>query len=314
MRVLVTGGRGYIGGRLVKTLACDADFDLTLSGRACAGAEKNTTVVVNWRERASIEAICRGQDAIVHLAAMNETDCERNPEEALKINGLAVLMLMEAAAAAGVARLIYVSTSKVFGNNPTGILSEASLPRPVSHYAITHCIAEDYVLAATAKQRLDGIVLRLSNSLGAPVDPSTNAWMLVANDLCRQAATTQRILLRSSGLGWRNFVSMADVVEAIRHALTLPRERIGGGLFHLGGYRSDRIWDLAQLIRQRAESLFGDRVDLDRTAPSQDEHHPPLDWRIDKLMATGWAPRRPLHDEIDDTLRLCRDAFGKAAA
>jgi UDP-glucose 4-epimerase len=314
MRLLVTGGRGYIGGRLVKALAGDANIRVTLAGRERSGARENATVAVDWHEPASVEAICRGQDAIVHLAAMNEPDCENNPEEALKINGLAVLTLVRLAAATGVARLIYVSSSKVFGNNPAGTLSEASLPRPVSHYAITHRIAEDYVLAATGKKTLAGIVLRLSNCLGAPVDPSVNAWMLIANDLCRQAATTQRISLRGSGLAWRNFVGMADVVAAIRHVLELPQERIGDGLFHLGGPRSDRIWDLAQLVGQRAEALFGGPVDLQRAAPAHDEYHPPLEWRIDKLMATGWAPRQPLADEVDTTLRVCRETFGKSMA
>jgi UDP-glucose 4-epimerase len=314
MRVLVTGGRGYIGGRLAKLLADDFNFDLTLASRTHSSAGKSPWLTVDWHERASIDAICRGQDAIVHLAAMNEIDSETNPEEALRINGLTVFTLVRAAVAAGVERLIYLSSSKVFGNNPTGTLSEASVPRPVSHYAITHRIAEDYVLAARAKLKLDGIVLRLSNSLGAPADPAVNAWTLIANDLCRQAATAQRIALRSSGLAWRNFVSMADVVEAIRHFLTLSHDGIGDGLFHLGGQRSDRIWDIAQLIRQRAERLFGDRVGLDRITPSPDEWHAPLDWRIEKLFTTGWAPRRPLQDEIDDTLRLCREAFGKTAA
>jgi len=313
MRVLVTGGRGYIGGRLVKSLAANPSFKLTVASRAHFETEKGPWVTVDWHESASVDAMCRGQDAIVHLAAMNEIESEANPEEALKINGLAVLTLVRAAAAAGVARLIYVSSSKVFGNNPAGTLSEASVPRPVSHYAITHLVAEDYVLAARVKLKLDGIVLRLSNSLGAPADPAVNAWMLIANDLCRQAATAQRIILHSSGLAWRNFISMADVVGAIHHLLTLSQEHIDDGLFHLGGQRSDRIWDIAQLIHQRAEQLFGHRVDLERATPSPDEQHPLLDWRIEKLLASGWRPRQPLQDEIDDTLRLCRDAFGKAS-
>src|SRR5262245_32752221 len=58
-------------------------------------------------------------------------------------------------------RFIYMSTAKVFGSNPTGVIDELSLPRPASHYAITHRLAEDYVLAAHDKQRVEGVVMRL---------------------------------------------------------------------------------------------------------------------------------------------------------
>ena len=302
MRVLVTGGRGYIGGRLVRALAEDQELQAVVAGRARAGAAGAPEIVVDWHDPASIGAACRGCDAIVHLAALNEHDSARDPEEALRVNGLATLTLTRAAAAAGVRRFVYLSTIKVFGANAAGRLSEDSLPQPEGHYAVTHRLAEDYVRMASGKTQMQGVVLRLSNCLGAPADPAVDAWMLIANDLCRQAAVQQRIVLHSSGLAWRNFVGMRDVVQAIRHCLVMPAEPAADGLFNLGGPASTRIWDLARQIAGRAQALFGKPVALQRKEPAPDERHPELDWRIDKLTATGWRPRQSLDDEIDATL------------
>src|SRR5262249_31673819 len=151
-----------------------------------------------------------------------------------------------------------------------------------------------------------GAVLRLSNSVGPPVNSSTDVWMVIANDLCHQAATSGRIVLRSSGLAWRNFVCMSDVVAALRHVLMLPTETLADGLFHLGGAESLRIWDLALRIAGHAERLFNQSIKPERVRPQHHEHHPPLDWCIDKLKSTGWNPTGSLDHEIDSTLRMCR--------
>jgi UDP-glucose 4-epimerase len=309
-RVLVTGGYGYIGGRLVQALAADATFSVTIAGRLLRRSLPGVrATAVDWHNSASLDAACRAQDAVVHLAAMNEPDCEKGPFLALQSNGLGTLRLLQAAQSAGVRRFIYVSTSKVFGTNPTGPIDEFSVPRPANHYSITHRLAEDYVLAAHDKGLLQGIVLRLSNSLGAPADPDVNAWMLIANDICRQAATTKQIALRSSGLAWRNFVAMADVVAAIRHALTMSPDLLSDGLFHLGGPETLRIWDLALRIARRADKMFEQSTKLERAAGQSTTAHRMFEWRTDKFCSTGWKTTTALDEEIDNTLKMCRNAF-----
>jgi UDP-glucose 4-epimerase len=311
MRVLVTGGYGYVGGRLVQALAGDAAFVVTAASRGAQPARSRVLhMTVDWSDDASIAALCRDQDAVVHLAAMNESDSERDPVGALRRNGLATLVLLRAAALAGLRRFIYLSTSKVFGDNPSGTIDERSLPHPGSHYAITHRLAEDYVLAAGRASALKTVVVRLSNGVGAPADSDVNAWSPIANDFCRQAAVTGRIVLRSSGVAWRNFIGMSDVVAALRHVLTVPAERLDNGLFHLGGPSSMRIHDLALAIAKRAQTMFGRDVGVERPQPSAGEHTPVLDWRIDKLAATGWSPAQNLDGEIDATLRLCAAGAG----
>ena len=199
-----------------------------------------------------------------------------------------------------------MSTAKVFGSNPTGVIDELSLPRPASHYAITHRLAEDYVLAAHDKRRVEGVVMRLTTCVGAPADQNADAWMLIANDLCRQAVTSRRIELKSSGLAWRNVIAMVDVVAALRHMLTVPAMAVENGLFHLGGLQSLRILDLALFIKARAENMLGESVILESADTRPGEQHGMLEWRVSKLMATGWKPNSSLDGEIDATLRMCK--------
>jgi UDP-glucose 4-epimerase len=312
-RVLVTGGYGYIGGRLVQALASDKAFSVTIAGRLVRRSLPGVlTMAVDWHNSASLETACRAQDAVVHLAAMNEPDCEKEPVLALRSNGLATLMLLQAAQSARVKRFVYVSTSKVFGANPTGMIDESTVPHPENHYAITHRLAEDYVLSAHDKGQLQGIVLRLSNSLGAPADPGINAWMLIANDFCCQAATTKRIALKSSGFAWRNFIAMADTVAAVRHALTMSPDLLSNGLFHLGGPETLRIWDLALRIARRADKMFEQSTKVERASEQSATVHRMLEWRTDKFCSTGWKATRALDEEIDSTLRMCRNAFKRS--
>jgi UDP-glucose 4-epimerase len=313
IRAVVTGGHGYIGGRLVDALRRDARFSVTITSRSARLVPPCVrTIVVNWSNPACYDAICRNHDLVVHLAAMNERDCEMEPEQALLSNGLVTLNLLRAAQSAGVSRFIYVSTSKVFGDNPTGTIDETSMPSPTSHYAITHRVAEDYVLAAHRKRLLQGLVLRLSNCVGPPADPGVNAWTLIANDLCRQAATKGRIVLKGTGLAWRNFIPITDTVSALQHVLTMPTELISDGLFHLGGSASMRIWDLALLIAEHADRLFGQSTETKRPLLNQSVvDYPMFDWRVNRLISTGWSARANLGAEIDGVLRMCREVFGE---
>lgn len=306
MRVLVTGGFGYVGGRLVQALAATGIRVTAVSRNTRPAPDGVTVATVDWRDAGALSALCTGHDAVVHLAAMNEPDGERDPEGALLDNGLATLRLVEAAVAAGVGRFVYASTAKVFGANPAGVIDETCVPRPASHYAITHRLAEDYVLAKHDKGAFAGAVARLSNVVGAPADADVNAWMLIANDFCRQAADKGEIRLSGSGMAWRDFAPMSDVVAALCHLAGLPRQHLGDGLFHLGAGRSLRIRDLAATVAGRATALMRRPVPVIAPDPVQGGDAPLLEWRVDKLAATGWtAHPGALEAEIDATLGLC---------
>lgn len=315
--VLITGGLGYVGGRVAKYLAEHTPYRLTL------GTRRSVTLPPPWLRHgrlltldvtndAHVAAACEGVAAIVHLSAVNEIESARNPELALHVNSLGSLKMLRAAIRAGVKRFIYFSTAHVYGSPLAGVITEESVPRPLHPYAITHRAAEDFVLAANDSNELTGIVLRLSNSLGAPERPEVQRWTLLVNDLCHQAVTSGRLVLRSSGLQRRDFIALSDVARAVEHFIALPTERCGNGLFNLGGEEALRVIDVVETIAARCQIVLGRRPVIERSQPALGEEALALEYRIAKLKGTGFRLEGKIVREIDATLAFCQRAFGTA--
>lgn len=317
-RVLITGGLGYVGGRLAQFLAQDPAIHLLLGTRsvnrpAPSWITQGQLVHVDLTDERSLVRACSGVDTVIHLAAANEIDSAKDRALALQVNGLGSLKLLEASEQAGVARFIFFSTAHVYGAPLCGTINENTMARPIHPYAITHRVAEDFVLASHSRGRILGIVIRLSNAVGAPVDPSVNRWTLVANDLCRQAAETQTLRLQSAGLQIRDFVPLEDVCRATNHLMELSRDALSDGLFNLGGKTPLRIFDLATLIAARCIETLGFCPTIARPDVTAGQAVVgPLDYRIDKLESTGFALRGEIDAEIDSTLKLCA-AYGASA-
>jgi len=201
-RILITGGLGYLGGRITRALAGSSRFSVwvTTRRRRCpplSWLSPERCLYMDLMSDREVRAVCEGMDAVIHLAAMNEHESSADPMKALLVNGAGTLRLIEASLAAGVRRFIYLSTAHVYGSPLTGRITEETVPRPVHPYAITHRIAEDFVLAARSQGSLEGIVVRLSNGIGPPIFEDVNRWTLVGNDLCRQAVTNRALRLKT---------------------------------------------------------------------------------------------------------------------
>lgn len=314
--VLLTGGMGYVGGRIAQALAEQTNLTLRLSSRTPPASRpdwlaRGEVVTMDLFNDESLQHACHGTDCIVHLAALNEIDSAQDPVQALKINAQGTLRLLQAAKKTGVKRFIYFSTAHLYGAPLAGDIDETTLPRPVHPYAITHRSAEDFVLAAHGSGALTGLVVRLSNGLGAPAHAAVNRWTLIGNDLCRQAVQTGALQLRSSGLQWRDFVALSDVAAAALHFLHLPESQCGDGIFNLGGAKAMRVIDLAHLIAQRCGVVLGFVPPVTHHQPQAGEINPQLNYRIDKLLSTGFKLQGSLEEEIDATLALCQRNFGK---
>lgn len=314
-KILVTGGLGYVGGRVARHLATIPDLQLCLTSRRPPAATPDWLPrghVVEWDSATQDPApVLDGVDTVVHFAALNEIDSARDPVQALQVNGVDTLRLLLAAQQAGVRRFIYFSTAHIYGAPLAGTIDEKTLPRPVHPYAISHKTAEDFVLAQHDQGKIDGVVFRLSNGFGAPIAAEVNRWTLIANDLCRQAVTNGTLTLKSSGLQRRDFVTLSDVARCVEHAINLPKETLGDGLFNLGGESVLSMYELACLVSQRCEAVLGFAPHVERPAPALGETAPELEYDIKKLKATGFKLLGGMADEIDATLRLCQHAFGR---
>jgi len=252
-----------------------------------------------------------GVSAVVHLAAMNEYECVTDPHKAVLVNTFGTFNVLQAAISLGVERFIYFSTAHVYGSPLVGNITEETLPKPLHPYAITHRAAEDFVLAAHAQKKITGLVVRLSNGFGAPTHPDINRWTLLVNDLCRQAVQTRKLVLRSSGLQQRDFITLEDVACGVNHLLQLSLKNCEDGLFNLGGNNSLTVWEMVQKISQQCEIRLGFLPNIERPAQSINEQIIKLNYNLHKIEKTGFYLKSKVNREINRTLEICDQVFGK---
>jgi len=316
-KVLITGALGYLGGRIALYLAKDNDYVLRLGVHRPGNKRYPEWVKKNNLEMVRLEILsgdgldfaCKGVDSVIHLAALNEIESLANPQQAVLINTIGTLKLIEAAQRAGVKRFIYFSTIHVYGAPLSGVITENTLTCPQHPYAITHRAAEDFVVVADKEKRLSGIVLRLSNGFGAPADHFIDRWTLVVNDLCRQAVTRRKLILKSSGLQGRDFLSLTDITRAASHALTVSTDRLDNCIFNLGGENSITIIELAKIIADRCGKVLGYIPQIIRPKANNVEIPGKIEYRIDKFKSTGFSLVSNRDEEIDATFRLCERYF-----
>lgn len=318
-KVLITGASGYLGGRIARFLGSSVVWKPVLglrsrghSGRALE-EETFDRVFFDLANDVSIRDAAGSVASVVHLAALNHKDCEADPGRALQCNVDAVDRLLSSAVANGVKTFLYFSTVHVYGTPLMGELGEDKIPDPQSVYARTHKEAEDIVVDYHRRGDIQGVIFRLSNALGAPAHKDVNAWMLIANDLCRQAVVERHLTLASDGTPVRNFVAMSDVVKAVLHGLEhLPDNRDSFPVYNLAGGESVSMLGIAQIVQREAKEILGTDIGitLGQARPGQ---VPAPTFRIptSKLERTGWSAKGALEQEIRETLAFCAETFGR---
>ena len=310
VKILITGGMGYLGGRIADFLKRN-HHETTI----VLGTHRKSQEIPNWAksfqtthmdvcDASSIEEAVEGLDTIIHLAALNEHDSFRDIESAWKINASGTQSLLSAASRKGVQRFVYFSTFHVYGDYK-GTITEGSPTQPHHPYAATHRAAEDMVRFYQRYKNMDTLTLRLSNSFGYPMDAGINRWTLVFNDLCRQAMTSEKMVINSSGKQHRNFITLHDVAAAVGHFLFAAPEKWGDGLYNLGGDVSISIEEVANTIARVYEKKYGKPISIKITGKDNGENHDPVHFNIDKLKKTGFQLTGSMEAEIDQTLSLC---------
>jgi UDP-glucose 4-epimerase len=100
---------------------------------------------------------------------------------------------------------------------------------------------------------------------------------------------------------------VSDICAAILHFLQLDSAQVSDGLFNLGGSSSTTVLEMATVVAARANAILGIAATIDRPSPSMDEPVIPLDYQIDKLLATGFVPKNLVNEEIDRLLIVCAE-------
>lgn len=310
--ILITGGTGFVGGRLAKKLS--SGHKVILSSRKLFDGQilqlHGAAQQVQHDQLLNAKEFPAGIETVIHLAALNEWDCVKYPSEAIRVNIDETRIILENSIQAGVSNFIYFSTAHIYGSPLQGLISENTIPRPVHPYAITHKAAEDYVYAAVSKKKIQGIIIRLSNSFGAPVLPTVNRWTLLANDLARQAIEKNKLSLLSNGCQYRDFVCLTDVENIINHMVSDPM-LYNKTIYNLGSGIGIRVIDLASQIADAYRDIFGSVIPIETPAGSVTTIDPELHFSIERLLSEGVAVQNNIAEELKQLLLFCHKHFKK---
>jgi UDP-glucose 4-epimerase len=313
MRILITGGFGFVGGRVAVHLA-QAGYQIVLGSRNAINPavwlpQAEVSQII-WDDDRTLERSCNNIDVVIQAAGMNAQECAADPVAAFAFNGVATARLVAAACRAGVKKFIYLSTAHVYASPLVGTITEETCPRNLHPYATSHLAGEHAVLSASQRDQIQGVGLRISNGFGAPVHKEASCWKLLVNDLCKQAVQTHKLVLQTSGLQQRDFIGLTEVCRVAEHLAIDHGESKQTGVFNVGAGMSQSVIEMAQFIQQRCVLILGFEPMLQHVQGEVDEQHPTLTYRTDNLTTLG-IKLDSLDNtaEIDSQLHFCQKAF-----
>lgn len=307
MRIAITGGFGFVGGRIAEDLS-DSKNEITLLSRDSrkipSWLPNSKTAVIDWSNSEKIEKLLHGQELIIHAAGMNSQDCNSNPEAALNFNGFGTYRLVKAAKNVGVKKFVYVSTAHVYASPLQGLITEETITSNSHPYATSHLAGERHVLEANDKLDDRFEVVRLSNSFGVPSQIGSHSWDAVINDLCRQAVMTGEMLIHSNGLQKRDFIPIELATQILREHVFYSEKRRSSRIINISSGFSRSVIDVAHLISQICGEILGEvptirTNSVDPTSPNE--------FQIKSNFYKILNERDYFHTSIHRLIIFCRD-------
>lgn len=220
MRLLITGGAGFIGSNLSR-LALENGHDVTIIDDLSTGYEENLSGLDVRLVRGSIldpESLMQavdGVDSIVHLAALGSVPRSiENPVASHAANATGTLLVLEAARSAGVEHLIVASSSSVYGMNPALPKSEREWVRPMSPYAVTKLASEQYPLAYQQSYGMLTTAFRFFNVYG-PRQRAGHAYAAVIPTFIDALLGGESLMVNGDGSTSRDFTYVGTVCRVL---------------------------------------------------------------------------------------------------
>ena len=152
------------------------------------------------------------------------------------------------------------------------------------------------------------VVVRLANAIGAPLTKDVNCWMLVVNDLCKQAALDRRLVIHGPSTRVRNFITMTDVCLGIEFLVTSLQERVSPLICNLGD-TTKTIGEIASAIKSiylKDKGIDFEMIELSNHRASN-QH---LDFRSSVLADIGYEWSSNFRDELVGLVEFCEIEFG----
>jgi UDP-glucose 4-epimerase len=310
MRVLVTGGAGFIGSHIADAYLAAGHTVGVVDNLSTGSAENLDPRVRFWkadlRDPAlqSILAEFRPEIVSHHAAQISVSVSARDPRGDAEINILGALNLLEAAVRHQVQRVIFASTGgAMYGEQEALPTAESVFPEPVSPYGVAKHSVERYLHAFQHMHGLRSVVLRYANVYGPRQNPHGEAGVVAI--FCRGILDGKTLTVYGDGGQTRDYVYVGDVVRANLLATTAPVEgKIP--IMNVGTGVETSVNDLVRLLGDAAGS------------PLRAEHAPPRSGEqrrsaLDAALAArvlGWRPATDVRAGLQETLGWFRQRAG----
>jgi dTDP-glucose 4,6-dehydratase len=291
MRILVTGGAGFIGSNYVRHVLTThpADSVVNLDKLTYAGNLENlrdverdpryTFVHGDICDGGQVRETMRGVDAVVHFAA--ETHVDRSnlgADDFLRTNVTGTFTLLEAARGLRIGRFLAVSTDEVYGSIAKGAARESDLLNPSNPYSASKAAADLLVRAYWTTHHLPVVITRSSNNFGPYQYPEKVIPLFVTN-----ALEGKPLPLYGDGLNVRDWLYVLDNCAAIDLVLRQGRE---GEIYNIGG--GTEVENVA--LTRRILSLLGQPESLIKPVEDRPGHDRRYALDSSKITALGWTP------------------------
>jgi dTDP-glucose 4,6-dehydratase len=301
MRILVTGGAGFIGSHFVKRLVRAGDEVVVLDKLTYSGNRANLPADVEFHEgdiaeRADVARAARGCEAIVSFAA--ETHVDRSiltADDFGRTEFRGTQTLLEHIRETG-ARLVQVSTDEVYGDLEAGGSSTETAPlRPSSPYSAAKAAGDLLIPAYVRTFDVDASITRGSNTYGPNQYPEKFIPLFVTN-----AFDGEALPLYGDGKQVRDWLFVEDHCSGIELVL---REGRAGEIYNVGGGDEHENIEVAERIL----ALTGADRSLLRSVADREGHDRRYSVDTTKLRRLGWAPQTSFEDGLRETVEWYRD-------
>jgi len=262
---LVTGGAGFIGSYLVRFLLDKGESVRVLDNFSTGKLENLEEVTTqieliegDLNDRQMVSQAVAGVDFVFHEAAIPSVPRSvEKPMESHQANASATLVLLQAAREAGVRRLVYASSSSVYGANPELPKLETMRTEPLSPYAVAKLAAEHYCLVFHNLYGLETVALRYFNVFGPRQDPNSPYSGVVSRFIDAIVSNTPPVI-HGDGEQTRDFTYVENVAQA--NFAACHETSAAGGVYNIGCQTRisvNELWaNMAELTSSKLEPSY----------------------------------------------------------